>query len=64
MREGSGALRLGAFTLVIVGTLGLLANEFVFNWGRTATLIFAASNVIGLVGLGFVFFGHDKGQGG
>ncbi len=63
MREGSGALGLGASALVIVGTLGLLAAEFVFDWGRTVTLIFAASNVIGLVGLGFVFFSRDKGQG-
>jgi len=61
MRRGSGALNLGAFALVIVGTLGLLANEFVFDWGRIATLVFAASNVIGLVGLGFAFFGGAGG---
>ena len=56
-----GALGLGAFTLIIVGTLGLLANEFVFDLGRTATLVFAAANLIGLVGLGFMLFGGRKG---
>jgi len=61
MKKGYEALGIGAFALVIVGTLGLLAAEFVFDWSRIVTLIFAASNVIGLVGLGFVFFGSDKG---
>ncbi len=42
-----------AFTLLIIGTLGLLLNEFVFTWGTTATLIFAVANMIGLVMLGF-----------
>jgi hypothetical protein len=38
-----------AFLLLIVGTAGLLVNEFVFNWGRVATLVFAVLNVIGLI---------------
>lgn len=62
MRRGSGALGLVAFALVTVGTLGLLANEFVLEWGRVATLVFAVSNVIGLVGLGLVFFAGGKDQ--
>jgi hypothetical protein len=33
MRQSSGALGLVAFALVIVGTLGLLANEFVLELG-------------------------------
>ena len=44
-----------AFALLILGTLGLLLNEFIFTWGRTATLIFAAVNIIGLLMLGFWF---------
>lgn len=28
-----GALGFGVFALIIVGTLGLLANEFVLDWG-------------------------------
>ena len=43
-----------AFVLLIVGTVGLLTNEFFFAWGRIATLIFAAINMIGLVALWIV----------
>jgi len=49
-----------AFALVAVGTLGLLANEFVFSWGRIATLAFAAANGIGLVALGIALWGRGK----
>ena len=38
-----------AVVLLFVGTIGLVANEFVLEWGRSATLAFAASNLIGLV---------------
>ena len=53
---------LGAFLLLIFGTLGLLMNEFVFDWGRNATLIFAVSNIVGLLGLGFSYWSkkHDR----
>ena len=40
-----------AFVLLLVGTIGLLLNEFLFDWGRTMVLIFAAANVAGLIGL-------------
>ncbi len=60
MRKDSGALRSIGFLLVLVGTLGLLANEFIFDWGTTATIVFAAFNVIGLVGLWFSFSGHRR----
>ena len=49
-----------AFVLVAIGTLGLLTNEFVFSWGRIATLLFAAANGVGLVGVGIALWG--KGQ--
>ncbi len=42
-----------AFILLIIGTIGLLLNEFVLDWGRVATLIFAVSNLIGLATLAF-----------
>ena len=42
-----------AFILLIIGTLGLVANEFILDWGTIATLIFAALNVIGLIILAF-----------
>ena len=56
MRKHPGMLSVGAFVLVIAGTLGLLANEFMFDWGSAVTLLFAASNVVGLVGLGIGLF--------
>ena len=46
------------FVLVTVGTLGLLANEFFFDWGRVAVLIFAACNLVGLFGLGWALLGR------
>ena len=46
-------IELSAFVFLLIGTLGLLMNEFVFDWGRPATLIFAAANVMGLLALGF-----------
>jgi hypothetical protein len=41
-------VKLSVFILLVTGTLGLLINEFIFNWGSTATLTFAALNVVGL----------------
>jgi hypothetical protein len=40
------------FVLLIIGTFGLLLNEFVFDWGTIATVTFALSNVAGLIALG------------
>ena len=41
-----------AFILLIIGTAGLLVNEFVFDWGSVVTIVFAAVNVLGLIFLG------------
>lgn len=49
-----------AFCLLLIGTGGLLLNEFVFTWGQTATLLFAAANVIGLVLLVIAFRQQDS----
>jgi len=38
-----------AFTLLAIGTTGLLVSEFVTHWGTTATLIFAIFNISGLI---------------
>ena len=46
-------MKLVAFILLIIGTLGLLLNELVFDWGRVATLLFAVSNLIGLSTLAY-----------
>jgi len=45
MRE---VAKLIAFILLIIGTIGLLVNEFVFDWGRVGTIVFAVFNVVGL----------------
>jgi hypothetical protein len=50
------ATRLTAFILVGIGTLGLIINEFIFDWGSAATLTFAAINVVGLAVLAFEFW--------
>ena len=42
-----------AFILLIIGTAGLLVNEFVFDWGRVATIVSAAVNVLGLIFLAY-----------
>ena len=57
MRE---VAKLSAFILLIIGTLGLLINEFIFDWGRTAILTFAALNVVGLVILAYTYWGMKK----
>ncbi len=46
-----------AFILLIVGIIGLMINELIFDWGRCATLTFAIINVIGLVILFIVNWG-------
>jgi len=54
---GKSMLITGAFTFLIVGTIGLLINEFALNWGRCATLTFAVINIIGLATLAFAHWG-------
>ena len=49
-----------AFALLIIGTLGLLVNELVFDWGRVATIFLAALNVIGLILICFAFGGSSS----
>ena len=52
--------KLSGFILIIIGTLGLLINEFIFDWGSTATITFAAVNVVGLAILAFTYWGMKK----
>ncbi len=52
--------RLSGFILLIIGTLGLLISEFVFDWGRAATITFAAFNIVGLATLAFAVWGMQK----
>ena len=57
MRE---IMKLTAFILLIIGTVGLLLNEFAFDWGRTVTITFAVLNFIGLVTLVFIIWGKKR----
>ena len=54
------AARLSGFALLIIGTLGLLINEFVLDWGRTATVTFAAVNVMGFAILGLTLWASRR----
>ena len=52
-------IKLTPFILIAVGTIGLLLNEFAFDWGRNATLTFAALNLVGLI---ILAFGHRRAK--
>ena len=52
--------RLIAFVLLGVGTIGLLINELIFDWGRCATLTFAIINVVGFTSLAFAYWAKKK----
>lgn len=47
------AAKLIAFILLGIGTVGLLVNEFVTDWGSEITITFACLNILGLVLLAF-----------
>jgi len=51
-----------AFVLLIIGTIGLLINEIIFDWGRWATLTFAIINVVGFTFLAFIYWAKKKTQ--
>ena len=48
------------FVLLLIGTIGLLINELVFDWGRVATLSFAAINIVGFVIWASIIWGNKK----
>jgi len=49
-------IQITAFILIIVGTIGLLLNEFAWEHSSTRTLIFAVVTFVGLVNLAFARF--------
>jgi len=57
MRE---LVKISGFALIIVGTVGLLLNEFVLDASSSCTIIFAVANFVGLVNLAFAHFGMRK----
>jgi len=50
-------IKSGGFILIIIGTAGLLLNEFVWEHSSSRTIIFAVVNFVGLVNLAFAHFG-------
>ena len=58
----SRSIKLTAFILLIIGTIGLLVNEFVTDYGRATTLVFAIFNCIGLAILAVTYFGKKGDQ--
>ena len=54
------SVKLVGFTLLVIGTLGLIINEFIFNWGSTVTLAFAAVNIVGLAILAYTLWDRKK----
>ena len=54
-------IKISGFVLVIIGTAGLLLNEFVWEHSSTRTIIFAMVNFVGLVDLAFSHFGMRQG---
>ena len=53
-------IKVSGFVLIIIGTAGLLLNEFVWEHSSTRTIIFAVVNFVGLVNLAFAYFGMKK----
>ncbi|MFC1955088.1 hypothetical protein ACFLWZ_00870 [Chloroflexota bacterium] len=56
------SIKLGGFILIIIGTAGLLLNEFVWEHSTTCTIIFAVVNFVGLAKLAFAHFGMKQSQ--
>ncbi len=50
-------IKISGFSLIIIGTAGLLLNEFTWEHSSTRTIIFAVVNFVGLVNLAFTHFG-------
>lgn len=48
--------RVIGFALILIGTIGLLINEFIFDWGSVATLTFAVMNLAGFSILIYIYF--------
>lgn len=58
----SGFVKLAGFILLMIGTIGLLVNEFAADWGRAATLTFAIFNFAGLAVLAVTYFSKKGGR--
>ena len=50
-------LKIAGFALIVIGTAGLLLNEFLWEYSSTRTIIFGVVDFVGLVDLAFSHFG-------
>ena len=50
-------IKISGFTLIAIGTIGLLLNEFIWNAGSSLTITLAVVNLVGLTNLAFAHFG-------
>ena len=57
-------IKISGFVLIIVGTIGLLLNEFVWNTSSSRTITFAVVDFVGLVNLAFAHFGMRQTKTG
>ena len=57
-----GLIKISGFVLIIIGTVGLLLNEFVGEYSSTRTIIFAVVDFVGLVNLAFAHFGMQQSK--
>jgi len=55
-------IKISGFVLIIVGTIGLLLNEFVWNTSSSRTITFAVVDFVGLVNLAFAHFGMRQNK--
>jgi len=55
-------IKISGFVLIIVGTVGLLLSEFVWEHSSTRTIIFAVVDFVGLVNLAFAHFGMQQSK--
>jgi len=53
-------IRISGFVLITIGTVGLLLNEFIWDYSSTRTIIFAVVDFVGLVNLAFAHFSMTK----
>ena len=57
------AIKVAGFSLIIIGTVGLLATEFSLKSGCTASIltkVFAAFNGVGLAALAYAHWGMQS----
>jgi len=55
-------IKISGFILIIIGTAGLLLNEFVWEPSSSRTIILAVVNFVGLVNLAFAHFGMRQSK--